>query len=142
MTPSMDERGFTLIELIVASLIIVIGVVALAGSMASVSVRQSLANSRMELVALGESKLEELRADAMIMSADTMQLTVGGSTTTSVANHADSIVGPSGRLYIRRWRIDSGPAGTRQATLRVLPIVDDFHTVARVDFVTLLMVVR
>ena len=142
MTLPTHERGFTLVELLVATLIIVVGVLGLAGAMLSVSTRQALATSRMEIIALGESKLEELRADAMIMVADTSQLTIGGSITSSVANHADTIAGPTGRLYIRRWRIDAGPAGTRQAALRVIPEVDDFHTVARVDFTTLLMVVR
>ena len=142
MNKQTNEQGFTLIELMVATLLIVVGVLGLAGAMVSVSMRQTLATSRMEIVALGESKLEELRADAMIMSADTAQVAIGGSTTASVTNHADTIPGPSGRQYIRRWRVDAGPAGTRQATLRVIPIVDDRHTVARVDFTTLMLVVR
>ena len=96
----------------------------------------------MEIVALGESKLEELRADAMILSADTAQLTIGGSITASVANHVDTVNAPSGRPYIRRWRITAGPAGTRLAELRVIPTVDDNHTMARMDLSTLLMVVR
>ncbi len=142
MSPRTDERGFTLIELMMATFIIVVGVLGLASTMANVSMYQARGASRMEMVAVGESKLEELRAYAMIMSADTAQLTVGGSITSSVANHSDTITGPSGRVYIRRWRMDPGPAGTRQATLRVIPEVDNVHTVSRVKFTTLLMVVR
>ena len=141
-TPRADERGFTLIELIVAMLIIVVGVLGLAGVMVNVSARQTLATSRMELVALAEGKLEELRADAMIMSADTAQLTVGGSTTLSVANHADTVAGPSGRIYITRWQVAAAPAGCRHVTLRVVPLVDDARSVARLEFSTILMVVR
>ena len=142
MSSLTDERGFTLIELMMATFIIVVGVLGLASAMANVSIYQARATSNMEMVAVGESKLEELRAYAMIMSADTAQLTVGGSTTSSVANHSDNIAGPSGRVYIRRWRIDAGPAGTRQATLRVIPNVDNIHSISRVEFTTLLMVVR
>lgn len=138
-------RGaFTVAEVLVATVIIGIGMLALAGLMATVMGRHTRATIVQEMVALSESKLEELRASSIIKAADTVQITIGGSLTTPVANHNDVITAPGvGRTYNRRWLISAGPAGTRKADLRIsMTQTHNRHKIAPMDFSTLLMVVR
>lgn len=139
---SSTRRGFTLVELMVAVVLLTVGVLALSGEMALLVGRQIRATSESEMTTLGESKLEELRAFAMLESADTMQLTIGGSLVASQANHADVIVGPSGRQYTRRWTVEAGPGGTRSVTLRVQGPGNQRHVPLANDFSTLMVVIR
>jgi Tfp pilus assembly protein PilV len=136
------ERGFTLAELTVAVLLLVVGVLGLASLMATATVRQTRSTVLIEMTSFAESKVEELRAHAIYKSVDTMQVETGGSLTTSEAYHADTVTSPVGRSYIRRWLIEAGVGGTRQATLRVAPLGTSRHTLPAMDFRTLLMVVR
>lgn len=127
--------GFTLIELMLSVVILVIGLLGLASAMASVTRYQDLAGTRAEMATLAEAKLEQLRGAGTARTADTVQLVVGGSISSSMAGHADTVMG-RGRQYVRRWAVVQGPASTRRVTLRILPLVDDRRTPARLDFVT------
>jgi hypothetical protein len=91
------------------------------------------------MTALGDHKIEQLRVAATYMTADTMQLVVGGSMTVPTAPYADSLV-ERGRLFIRLWQVQAGPGGTRQVNLRVRPQVDDVRTPAQLDFTTLIQI--
>lgn len=115
------RKGFTIIELLVALVIFTIGILSLAGVMGSSNARQALARSRSDMVLLADAKLEELRAAAASSSADTIQLAIGGSETTDVVNHVDRGISARGRIYIRRWSVSAGPAGSRTVTIRVVP---------------------
>jgi prepilin-type N-terminal cleavage/methylation domain-containing protein len=138
------RKGFTIAEVLVATVIIGIGMLALAGLMATVMGRHTRATIVQEMVALSESKLEELRASAIIKAADTAQISIGGNLETSTANHVDTIQAPGvGRRYYRRWVISAGPAGTKKAELRIaMTQTHARHRIAPMDFSTLLMVVR
>ena len=139
-----SREGFTVAEVLVATVIVGIGMLALAGLMATVMGRHTRATIVQEMVALSESKLEELRASSIIMAADTAQITIGGDLDNSTANHSDVITAPGvGRQYNRRWLISAGPAGTRQAQLRIsMTQTHNRHKLGAMDFSTLLMVVR
>jgi prepilin-type N-terminal cleavage/methylation domain-containing protein len=143
MTP-VRRDGFTIAEVLVATVIIGVGMLALAGLMATVMGRHTRASITQEMVALSESKLEELRASSIIKAADTAQITIGGSTTTSLANHSDTIQAPGvGRAYYRRWTVAAGAAGTRKVDLRIaMTQTHNRHKISPMDFSTLLMVVR
>ncbi|MBI2073204.1 MAG: prepilin-type N-terminal cleavage/methylation domain-containing protein [Gemmatimonadetes bacterium] len=136
------EAGFTLAELMVAVLLLVVGVLAVASIMATATLRQVRSTVVTEMTALAESKVEELRAHAIYKSADTVQVSLGGSLTTSEADHADTVTSPVGRPYIRRWLIEAGVAGTRRATLRIASEQQSRVRVPAMDFPTLLLVVR
>ena len=143
--PGNSRRAaFTVAEVLVATVIVGIGMLALAGLMATVMGRHTRATIVQEMVALSESKLEELRASSIIKAADTAQITLGGNLETSTASHADTIQAPGvGRRYYRRWVIAAGPAGTRSATLRIaMAQTHARHRISPMDFSTLLMVVR
>ena len=119
------RKGFSLIELVIALMMLTFGLLGLASAMASTIVGQRASTSRTELAVIAESKLEELRGYGSTLAADPLraQLAVGGSYSTSVAGYADTVVAANNRAYIVRWAITAGIAGTRRVTIRVGPAV-------------------
>jgi hypothetical protein len=107
--------------------------------MASMTRFQDLTAVHADMTALGDHKIEQLRVAATYMTADTMQLVVGGSLTAPAAQHVDTLV-ERGRTFIRLWQVQAGPGGARQVTIRVRPQVDDARTPAQLDFSTLIQI--
>ena len=142
VAPRDSSAGFTLIELTVAMVILTVGLVGVAGLMASAIQRQLRASSRIEMTTLAESKTEELRAYAMLGAADTTQVSVGGSLTTFEADHSETQEGPSGQAYNLRWTVAAGPAGTRAVTVRVTPANRTLSVVRSLTLDALVLVVR
>ena len=136
------RAGFTMVELTVAVMILVVGVLGLAGVMPAIVARQTFASAVSAMTTVAESKLEELRAQSLLKSADTTEVTIGGSLTSSEAGHFDNQVGPLGRTYLRRWEVEDGPADAREVTLRVTLADVAPYTPAAMDFHTMLLVVR
>ena len=120
-----SRKGFSLVELVIALMLLTFGLLSLASAMASTIVGQRASSSRNELGVLAEAKLEELRGYGSTLAADPLRakLTVGGSVTTSTAGYADTVTTADNRQYIRRWAISTGVAGTRRVTIRVGPKV-------------------
>jgi prepilin-type N-terminal cleavage/methylation domain-containing protein len=138
-----QKRGFTVAEMLVAIIILGVGMLALAGLMATVMGRHTRATVVQEMTTLAESKLEELRALSIIKSADTAQVTLGGSLTANVTKHNDTIASPVGRTYYRRWAVAIHPSGTRKVDMRIeMTQTHDRHKVGAMDFSTLMLVVR
>ncbi len=131
--------GFTIVELIVAMLVLTIGILGMASVIASIHVRRLRVTSRIEMTTLAESKLEELRAYSTGGTADTVQLAIGGSITASLLNHSDTVSSGSGRAHVRRWALVNGPAATREVTLRIEPLNRARHMLPSLDFYTLLL---
>lgn len=134
------ERGFTLIELMLSIVILVVGLLGLASAMASMTRYQDLAGGRAEMTLLADAKLEDLRGKAAANPPDSTQLAIGGSLTAPTALHVDTVTGRGGRRYLRLWTVADGPGGTRDLTLRVQPIVDDRRTPARLQFTTQIII--
>jgi Tfp pilus assembly protein PilV len=126
----------------VAVVLLTVGVLALTGEMALLVGRQIRATSESEMTTLGESKLEELRSYAMLESVSKAQVTLGGSLTTSEADHFDLVAGPSSRQYTRRWLVEAGPGGTRSVSLRVSATAAARHVPKATDFNTLMVVIE
>jgi prepilin-type N-terminal cleavage/methylation domain-containing protein len=137
--PGKSESGFTLIELMISIIVLSVGILGLASTMASMTRYQDLSAARADMTALGDNVIERLRVAATYQTADTMQLVVGGSLTTPTAPYTDTVV-ERGRTYIRTWVVAAGPGGTRQVTVRVRPVVDDWRTPSRLDFTTLIQI--
>lgn len=112
--------GFTLVEIVVALMIISVAVLGLATIMMGTSQRHERAVSHGDLTAAAESKFEDLRSAARGV-ANPPELAEGGSLTSSVADHSDSLRTSHGRWIRRRWTVEAGPAGTRAVTVRALP---------------------
>jgi len=146
MTPSSltargrpAESGFTLVELMLAIIVLTVGLLGLASTMVSMTRYQDLGAAHADMTALGDHKIEQLRVAATYQTADIAQLDVGGSMTVPTALHVDTLV-ERGRTYIRLWQVQNGPGGTRQVNLRVRPQVDDVRTPAQLDFSTLIQI--
>jgi Tfp pilus assembly protein PilV len=111
-TPS-GEAGFSVVEAMVASLVLAVGLVGLAQLLAVATRMHSDARQATTATLFAQTKIDELMKLNMSLASATM---VGGSLTADVADHFDS---PQAGLT-RRWLIANGPvANTRYVTVRV-----------------------
>jgi prepilin-type N-terminal cleavage/methylation domain-containing protein len=138
------RRGFTLVELMVAIVLITVGLLGSAALMATSQRYQRGAASREEMATLAEAKLDELRsyqaAPLITGAALRAKLAPGGSLTSSVTNYADSLaVSGTGKRYRRRWLIVASVTGTRQLFMRVQPMFTDAYAPSTLDLTTLVM---
>jgi prepilin-type N-terminal cleavage/methylation domain-containing protein len=113
------SRGFTLVEIIVAMMILSVAVLGMASVLAGTSRRHETSVSHGELTAAAEGKLEELRSQSA--AGIDVELAEGGSLTESQDAHVDSLHTAHGRWVLRRWTVADGPAGTLAVTVRVRP---------------------
>jgi len=117
--PLRGDGGFTLIEIIVAMMILSVAVLGMASVLAGTSRRHEQSVSHGELTAAAESKLEELRSASAAGIPD--ELAEGGSLTASEESHSDSLPTAHARWILRRWTVEPGPANTLAVTVRVRP---------------------
>jgi prepilin-type N-terminal cleavage/methylation domain-containing protein len=131
------EDGFTLIELMLAIIVVVVGLLGIASTMASMTRYQDLSAARTDMTALADNRLEQLRAAAATRTVDTLRLEIGGSLTVATAPFTDTVT-ERGRTYVLLWLVAAGVGGTRDVTLRIQPLVDDQRTPRLIDFRTLI----
>jgi prepilin-type N-terminal cleavage/methylation domain-containing protein len=138
-TTSRNRAGFTLVELMMAIVMLSFGLLGMAGLMVSSTQVQQLSTTRSQMTLVAESKLEELRSYGMTAATDPLRtrLNVGGSLVAPAAGYADSAQAPGGRWYYRRWQISNDIAGMRRVNLRIVPTYDDKYVSRQVQFTTL-----
>jgi len=127
-----NERGFTIVEVLVATVILVIGLVAMAELMAITLRMQMLGKNETAAIRLVQSKIDELVA----VTFTSATVAVGGSLTADVATYNDAPV--SG--YKRRWQIAAiaGETRVRTLTVTVIPTNADRRTNAQVQLTTII----
>lgn len=134
-TGARDDRGFSLAEVLISMIIMMIGLVAVAQLLA-VSVQTHLLGRRTsEASLLAAAKLEDL-AKLNHTTAAAVQISPGSPDPLAgnVTNYFDQSNG-----YTRRWRVTAGPAaGTRVVTVRVLPPANQQSWSKSVDVTTIL----
>lgn len=120
MKPS-DDRGFTLIEVLIAMIVLTVALVSLAELMAITLRMQMLGRNQTAAVRVAQDKIDEL----MPLNFTNAQLAIGGSLTADAANHFDNTV----PQYKVRWTVAAGPAdppvpanSVRILTVRVIPL--------------------
>lgn len=119
------RRGFTLVELLVAITILSGALLVLAGTMARIMQLEGRTERRGEMSALAGDKLVELEVSAR----QGITPTTGGSLTSGITGFTETVTSPSGRSYLRRWTIGTGPvSGTFRLTVRVSPVGFDEST--------------
>ena len=107
------DAGFSLVEAMVASLVLTVGLVGLLQLLAVTTVMHSDARQATTATLLAQSKLDELMKKNLSTNASVQ---VGGSITTNVANYFDT---PQAGIT-RRWAVSNGPvANTRLLTVKV-----------------------
>lgn len=153
----MTRRGgFTLPELMVATILLAVGMLSVASLMASSHRQHRLAVSRAGITTLAEATLDSLRSLAYasrgtfawqdeataLANAATLRarLNVGGSLTSNVAGYSDEATAPNGKIYDRRWQItnDLAPLNVRRVTVRLVARDPGTYEVTTADFSTLI----
>lgn len=131
---STDERGFTIVEVLFAILILTIALVSMAELMAVTLRMQMLGRNETAAIRLVQSKIDELVA----VDFDAVGTTVaeGGDLDADEANYNDDPVAG----YHRRWQISAitGETKVRTLTVRVIPAVNDRRTNAQVQLTTII----
>lgn len=100
------ERGFTLIECIVAMLVTVVGLLA-ALTLISYSIKNYTVSSDLAVAnSLAKAKIEELRI---------LSQAPGGNLTANAAGYFDE---PSSK-FVRRWQISTDTQGTQTLSVKI-----------------------
>lgn len=131
-----SSSGFSLVEMIVAVMIFSIGILGMSTLMAVVATDETRATFRIETTEIVQNKLEEFYAIASAGTADTMQLSVGGSLTTPQTNHSDTAQSSAGRWFRRLWTVEAAPGGSRKVTVRGEPRDNPPLVIQPVDLTT------
>lgn len=155
MQPTND-RGFTLIEVLIAMVILTVALVSMAELMAITLRMQQLGRNQTSAMRLAQDKIDELMSRNFTFA----ELTVGGSLTSDQANHFDTpLLNGVDRQFRRRWLVEAMNFGdtvtvttgnpavltptviaagtTRRVTVRVTPLRNDRRIANPVDLVTI-----
>ena len=107
------KNGFSLVEVLIALLVTVIGVLAVS-TMVVLAIRlQMLSRDTTLAIGLAEGKLEELR----YMDPADPERTLGGDLNSNAVDHFENA---NGNLFTVRWKIDPGPVNTQDVTIGVV----------------------
>ena len=114
----MREQGFSLIETLIAMLLLTVGLVSMAQLMAMTTMRHHDAREVSTAIELAQAKLEELMARNLTTApADLISPDPPDTLTTDISGYFDR---PATGI-LRRWRVKAGPvAHTRLLTVRVV----------------------
>lgn len=126
--PASCRRGFTIVEVLVSTVILAFGVLGGVALLGTGFHWQGHADLTTQLTVAAESKIEDLRAAALTEAPDTIELAVGGDLESKSPGHWDTVQQENGRTIERRWMVRPGPAGTLQITVVARTI---FPAVAR-----------
>jgi type II secretory pathway pseudopilin PulG len=146
---SNNERGFTLVEAVVAMLVCTIGLVAMAELLAVTLRLQQLGRNSTSAVRLAQDKVDELTTMNFITNPSAA---CGGSLDDPVDDHFDTPMQDNGtpddpaddtviKGYTRRWIISAGPDGDpnlRQVTVRVIPELNDRRVATPYELTTVI----
>jgi prepilin-type N-terminal cleavage/methylation domain-containing protein len=109
---SKSEGGFTLVEVLVSTFILTIGMVSTAGLLAVTLQAQQSARESARSTRLAHEKMDEL----MKLNFTDARVSIGGNLDANVANHNST---PIAGVTVR-WVVAAGPmADTRLLTVRV-----------------------
>ncbi len=115
------QAGFSMVELMVALTIFSFGVLAVVALLGAGYRYEGQAQLDTQMTVIAEMKIEELRAVAGTKLADTVALVPGGGLDSDVAGYWESVL-LDGRDFTVRWQVVTGPAGTRQLTVRAISV--------------------
>lgn len=135
-----NERGFTLVEVLIAMVILTIALVSMAELMAITLRMQMMGRNETAAVRLAQSKVDELVA--VDFDAVGSVVAVGGSLTADTAGYFDdpAAEGFTGGGFKRRWQIEAiaGETRVRTLTVRIIPTSTDRRTNAQIEIVTII----
>ena len=114
-----NERGFTLIEAMVATVVLTVGLLAMAELLA-VSLRMhQLGRNSTTATRLAQDKFEEMMKMNFATNPAIQVTNCGNALASNVTNCFDT---PANSGYTRRWQVAAGPTvRLRTVTVRVIP---------------------
>ncbi|MEY4095524.1 MAG: hypothetical protein RLZZ53_2723 [Acidobacteriota bacterium] len=132
MSSDSSDRGFTLVEVLFAMVILTVALVSMAELMAITLRMQMMGRNETAAIRLVQSKIDELVA----VDFATAAVAIGGSLTADVASYNDD---PADGFH-RRWEITeiAGETNVRTLTVRVIPERNDRRTSAQVQLTTII----
>ena len=137
MKPS-DDRGFTLIEVLIAMIILTVALVSMAELMAITLRMQMLGRNQTAALRLAQDKIDELMTQDFAVNPS---VAIGGNLTANAPNFFDD----DNALYTVRWQVAAGPAdpdvpanSVRVLTVRIVPAATDTRTAPPTDVTTLI----
>jgi Tfp pilus assembly protein PilV len=111
-----DDRGFTLIEVLIAAMLLMVALAAMSQLVAVTIVQHADARRRGDSARQAQRKLDELMKLNMA-TEPAVQITGVDSLVANTANYFDT----PAPLITRRWVVTAGPvANTRTVTVRVI----------------------
>lgn len=121
-----NRKGFSLVELMITVVLLSVGILAVIGTVSTMSRFQTLNATLAELSTLTQSKLDELRARTLWSLGEDTSIKPGpggwNGTCTGDATYWIRTSGANGRLYCLSWEIIEGgnnaPTGTRLIRVR------------------------
>jgi prepilin-type N-terminal cleavage/methylation domain-containing protein len=118
-----EEHGFSMIEMMVAIVVILIGLVSIVAISVYVSRANVTSNNLSVLATAAQSQIDLLRQAQWTATTEDPVITVGGSLSSNVANHSTTLSNtPAGDLIIR-WQVTQGPtADIRYVTVNVIQV--------------------
>ena len=112
-----SDAGFTLVEVMVATLVFLVGSVAVAQLMAVTARMHLVSQNSTEATRFVHQKFDELMKMDFAADAD-IQINANDTLAADTPNYFDN---PVAGLVTRRWRVQAGPtANTRLVTVRVI----------------------
>jgi prepilin-type N-terminal cleavage/methylation domain-containing protein len=134
--PDTSERGFTLIEVLIAMIILTVALVSMAELMAITLRMQMMGRNETAAIRLVQSKIDELVALDFDGASASPLIVVGGSVEDDVNNYNDSpLIG-----FDRRWQISAiaGETDIRLLTVRIIPTTADRRTQSDITVTTII----
>lgn|SRR5262249_21279292 len=115
-----NESGFSLIEMLIAMVVLTVGLVSIVGLLSYVSRANSDSNITSVLATAVQGQVDQLRSASWTVNNCDPALQVGGSLTSNATGYSTTINGtPAGNLVIR-WQVaQGGTADYRFLTVNV-----------------------
>ncbi len=135
------ERGFTLIEVMIAMVVLMVGLVSVVGISGYVSRANTVSNTMSVLATAAQDQVDRMRAILWTIKSDKdARLSVGGSLDENEANHHEIVADSAMGDLIVRWKVVEGPGTTgdmRTVTIKVVqdlapPLMKDGYTVTTI----------
>ena len=122
-----NERGFSLIEMMIAATVITVGLVAVAGVSVYISRTNSASNTMSILATAAQDQADSMRNLAWDQVTEAAQLTVGGNTeygSADTSHRTQFTDTPAGVVNVS-WKVVAGPGTTgdlRTVTIHVVQV--------------------
>ena len=137
------ERGFSLIELMVAIAVITFGLVSIVGISVYVSRANSTSNTLSVLATAAQDQADKLRGAIWNTATEDPKLTIGGDVNYASSNtsHRTTITDtPAGTLNVS-WKVLAGPATTGDMRTITIKVVQENAPPRLADGITVTLIV-